>query len=163
MREILFRGQTRRYGEKVRMGDGAKIPSNWVYGGVLQGCGSHSIIYGGENADNPGEGIDKRCVYTDTLGQFTGLTDKNGKKIFEGDIIQYSIEEDHAVFVGDVRFGEFNPGGGALINTNVGFYVELVEQDGSRTYMRKDIGFWVKFRQVEVIGNIHDNPEIVKE
>ena len=60
-----------------------------------------------------------------------------------------------------MKFGEFNPDGGALHNTNVGFYVELVDQEGKRTYMRKDIGFWVKFRKVEVIGNIHDNPELL--
>ena len=104
------------------------------------------------------------CVDVDpaTVGQFTGLTDKNGKRIFEGDIIQYSIEEDQAVFVGAVKFGEFNPDGGALLNTNVGFSVEMVDQEGKRTYMRKDIGFWVKFRQVEVIGNIHDNPKLLE-
>ena len=34
MREILFRGQTRRYGEKVRL-NGEKIKSNWVYGGIF--------------------------------------------------------------------------------------------------------------------------------
>ena len=105
---------------------------------------------------------DNFLVDPDTVGQFTGLTDKNGKKIFEGDIIQYSIEEDQAVFVGAVKFGEFNPDGGALLNTNVGFYVELVDQEGKRTYMRKDIGFWVKFRGIEVIGNIHDNPELME-
>ena len=162
MREILFRGQTRKYGEYVRMGDGEKLPGNWVYGGVLQGIGNISIIYGGGNAEDPSEGLSKHCVHTDTLGQFTGLTDKNGTKIFEGDIIQYSIEEDQAVFVGAVKFGEFNPDGGALLNTNIGFYVELVDLEGKRTYMRKDIGYWVKFRGIEVIGNIHDNPELLK-
>jgi hypothetical protein len=83
MREFLFRGQTRRYGEKVRMGDGQKLPSRWVYGGVLQGAGSHSVIYGGENVDDIGEGLDKHVVYTDTLGQYTGRTDLYGEKIFE--------------------------------------------------------------------------------
>ncbi len=34
MREILFRGQTRRYGEKVYIPSGEKVPSNWAYGGI---------------------------------------------------------------------------------------------------------------------------------
>jgi uncharacterized phage protein (TIGR01671 family) len=153
MREILFRGK--------RADNGA-----WVEGAFcLKDCDEPfgdlvdrpSII----KYDPPCDGFWYR-VDPKTAGQFTGLTDKNGKKIFEGDILQYSIEEDQAVFVGAVKFGEFNPDGGALINTSVGFYVELVDQEGKRTYMRKDIGFWVKFRGVEVIGNVHDNPELLE-
>ena len=50
MREILFRGQTRKNGEKVRM-NGEKVPGNWVYGGVCQGVGDYSIIYGSDDVN----------------------------------------------------------------------------------------------------------------
>lgn len=140
MREILFRGQTRRYGEKVRM-NGKKVPGRWVYGGALQGSGNHSIIYGGENADNPGDGLDKWPVYTDTLGQYTGLKDKNGKRIFEGDIL--------------------------LLDGEDGYFKLEFDEDTARFVMIGDSvqvdfdNFWSY--EVEVIGNIHDNPELLKE
>ena len=80
-REILFRGQTRRKGEKVRI-SGEPVDSNWVYGGIFPGEGDFSIIYQAKPK------IEKFTVYSDTVGQFTGLTDKNGlTKIFEYDII----------------------------------------------------------------------------
>lgn len=90
MRAYLFRGQTRRYGEKVRMGDGMKLPSRWVYGGVLQGTGSYSIIYGSEDPkDKSSANLEKWGVYTDTLGQYTEINDKHGTFIFEGDIVSF--------------------------------------------------------------------------
>ena len=146
MRKILFRGQTRRYGEKVRVGDGAKVPSHWVYGGVGQGISSHSIIYGGENVDKVSEGLDKWVVYTDTLGQFTGLTDKNGKKIFEGDIIK--IPDDYDEYghnAGEIFEVYFCLGGFRL-----------------KPKYSKARGYWLEDDEtVEVIGNIHDNPELL--
>ena len=143
MREILFRGQTRRYGEKVRMGDGAKVPSNWVYGGILKGKGAHSIIYGGKNIDNPGEGFDKWPVYSDTVGQFTGLTDKNGKKIFEGDIVRcIATMRDGKELVGYILYDDCC------------FCVKE-----NRTANRPAMDLCDAF---EVIGNIHDNPELLK-
>lgn len=154
MREILFRGQTRRYGERVRIGDGAKVPSRWVYGGVLQGVGSHSIIYGGENENDPAEGLDKWCVYTDTLGQFTGLSDKNGKKIFEGDIIKNDFF--WPFVVGVVKFGKYNPNDMDVADYNVGFYI-----DWASDVLRNDLGSWIEKNSVEIIGNTYDNPELL--
>lgn len=138
MREILFRGQTRRYGEKVRM-NGEKVPSQWAYGGVLQGIGDFSIIYGYDNPELKGE-IQKWTVYTDTLGQYTGLTDKNGKRIFEGDIVRGrdALEKGLAVegYI-DYKYGSFCIVGDLM------------------THFR-----WMDY-EVEVIGNIYDNPELI--
>jgi hypothetical protein len=142
MREILFRGQTRKYGEKVRMGDGQKLPGHWVYGGVLQGIGSHSIIYGYENADNQSGVFDKRCVHTDTLGQFTGLTDKNGKKIFEGDILKRTNGNKYVWYV-DYKNCAF-----CANQSNCNYSCEL--------------GELLDQIELEVIGNIHDNPELLE-
>lgn len=130
MREILFRGQTRRKGEKVRM-DGTPVESNWVYGGVLQGTGDHSIIYQTE------PDIEKKVVYTDTLGQYTGLTDKNGVKIFEGDIVR----------LGGANF--------PVIFNTLGECAEFALTDGV------PFGFDYIHVPMEVVGNIYDNPELI--
>ena len=156
MREILFRGQTRRYGEKVRMGDGEKLLGKWVYGGIFPGTGDFSVIYGAETEEFTGTDIEKHTVYSDTVGQYTGLKDKNGKKIFEGDIFRYGFGEVYGVAV--VKFGEFSFGSHFDMN-QVGFYVEWAPPS---LYYRSDIGFWVKTRELEVVGNIHDNPDLLE-
>ena len=143
-RKILFRGQTRRYGEKVRMGDGFKLPSNWVYGGVLQGLGGHSIIYGGENQNNPGKDLDKHIVYTDTLGQFTGVTDNVGVNIFEDDILEYVNDDGtkaHYVVEMDVDEGAW--------------IAKWIEGDGF--FSAKAFSLLTR-----VVGNIHDKPELME-
>lgn len=140
MREILFRGQTRRYGEKVWM-NGNKVPSNWVYGGICQGKGSLSIIYGSmyDKLEAPAE---KHVIYTDTVGQYTGLRDKNGKKIFEGDILPiYEQGEEYnykVIYNGDCFML-------AMLDSEQGSYPLSIKNTIS-----------------EVIGNIHDSPELLK-
>lgn len=137
MREILFRGQTRRYGEKVRM-NGEKVKSNWVYGGIFPNNrgGDFSIIYQQEPT------IEKFTVYSDTVGQYTGLTDKNGTKIFEGDVVRYGDTAHRVVFEqrnGTAYFGlVYSP-------------LETLPFDN-----------YQDLRQIEVIGNIHDNPELLE-
>ena len=132
MREILFRGQTRKTGDKVSL-RGDKLPGKWVYGGVLQGQGDYSIIYGGDNPDN--SDVTKHTVYTDTLGQYTGFTDKAGKRIFEGDVL--AVDDGNGITqMYTVRLQK-------------GIWMVADGDDWDFLYTNQD-GL--------VIGNIHDNP-----
>ena len=137
MREFLFRGQTRRKGQKVWM-DGSPVDSNWVEGyGVCVGTGDFSVIYAGHP-------VEKFTVYTDTVGQFTGLTDKNGKKIFEGDICRNTR-------TGEIVSVKWH-------GTMAGFVWSKRKENGS-IY---DFGeLFRSYDKYEVIGNIHDNPELL--
>lgn len=153
MREILFRGQTRKYGEKVRMGDGKKLPGRWVYGGVLQGVGDYSIIYGGENENDPSESLEKWCVYTDTLGQFTGLTDKNGKKIFEGDIVKATVIQNQ--WSKTRKYTEI-----FVVAYHPKYCYFYLKREGNNLLFDGNWSYGVFID--EVVGNIHDNPELLE-
>ena len=148
MRELLFRGQTRRKGQKVWM-DGTPVDSNWVEGyGVCMGKGDFSVIYAGDH-------VEKFTVYTDTVGQFTGLTDKNGKKIFEGDILTIAKKMD---------------GMGTYYHPPIDYPVKVVVKWDMCALMWETIGdnrFFISFPdawchfECEIIGNIHDNQELL--
>lgn len=82
-------------------------------------------------------------IDADTVGQYTGMKDKNGKRIFEGDIIDFlyrSDDDDYGIVQYDVDETEF------------GFVYNLIYEGLGRHYSSKDI---------EVVGNIYDNPELL--
>lgn len=147
MKEVLFRGQTRRFGEMLMNVRADPMPSNWAYGGICQGKGDFSIIYGdlNEERENP---IDKFVVYTDTVGMYVGTKDIDDKHIFEGDIcedsmgVRFTVEwdADNTRFIGRT-VGGFN---------NAGYPVEA-----------QRIVYVGKEPRVKIIGNIYDNPELI--
>ena len=93
--------------------------------------------------------VAQTLVEQDTVGQFTGLYDKNGKEIYEGDVLRFYFNgNEYIVYVG------FNSEVGAWC---VGF-------KGSRNVGIRPLGVWLcEYKCIEVIGNIHDNPELIKE
>lgn len=141
MREILFRGK--------RIDDGA-----WVEGAFcLKDCDSPF----GEMLDRPSiikyeppcDGFWFR-VDPETVGQFTGLTDKNGKKIFEGDIVEGHC---HSQWRHDLQRCE-------IAYDRDGFEARHhVNQGNEKRYYAYKVLF---SKDVVVIGNIHDNPELVE-
>lgn len=142
MREILFRGQTRKNGEKVEMATGEKVPGHWVYGGIFPGTGDYSIIYGGETEKD----LERHVVYSETVGQYTGLKDKNGKRIFEGDVV-LDLHHHELAVKGVVTFRD----GAFGLQWNRG---KVREFSAFTSICNVDY---------KVIGNIHDNPELLEE
>jgi len=91
-----------------------------------------------------------------TICECTGMTDKTGKMIFEGDIVRDIFNPS---VVGIVKYGEYrNTFNDDEYGGHVGFYIEWKEKQDS---LRKDLMYWVK--NSEFIGNVFDNPELIGE
>ncbi len=136
MRKIEFRGKRIDNGE-------------WVYGVPFEDFDGNMLI---------GNYGSKVKVIPDTVSEFTGLEDKNGTRIFEGDIVKYVFPVDNAKpNIGEVKFSECDINSD---NYNCGFFIKW-----ENSYLPKEIGYWTNYRKnkIEVIGNIHDNPELLKE
>lgn len=142
-KEILFRGQRLDNGE-------------WVYGSLVQmlidgriaSCICPIEEVGRGNKDVPPMGIlytlneNLFIVNPDTIGQYTGLCDKNGNKIFEDDIIKHITSS----FYGIVTW-----------NSHGYFYIkEPSTNDTERDCT--SIGYMLEREDFEIIGNIHSDP-----
>lgn len=118
MREIKFRG---------------KSPSGkWVYGYAAKFAHDSVPVI----LEDTEDGIEPRKIIPETAGQFTGLHDKNGKEIYEGDIVRYDMG-------GECEVSYCISGGFA------GFDLSPAFHNGHQ------------LTDVVVIGNIHDNPELL--
>lgn len=144
MREILFRGQTRRYGEKVNIA-GEKLPSNWVYGGIFpqNDGGDFAIIYQQDPT------IEKFMVYADTVGQYTGVKDNSGIRIFEGDIIQVKFESDAELSSEPIVWYE-----------NYEVYFDDEYHNWRLRIGEYTCSLWEYDQDCVVIGNVYDSPEL---
>ena len=143
MREILFRGKWIDNGI-------------WLYGSLRQYKDGTSGI------------CDRELEHTyrvdpNTVGEYTGLTDKDGKRIFEGDILELTCTEypqDKLLF--SVHFGPYEISEEDEYDCVVGWYTKGVGKNES----------WGKYSlfadaeranlYYEVVGNIHDNPELME-
>lgn len=97
------------------------------------------------------------------LMQYTGLKDKNGKEIYEGDVLEY-IPYNKAHVHAEVRFGEFDafwPTGEHGYSPAIGFYAVIGESEYSLIQMYSTKIDGTPFETIEVIGNIHSNPELL--
>lgn len=92
-------------------------------------------------------------VDENTVCQYTGLKDKNGKEIWENDIVKYHFGEDMAA----IKFGKYQNCFDSQKACHCGFYV-----DWQGCYLRKDLGYWIEMLDdSNIIGNIFDNPELL--
>ena len=125
MREILFRAKR-------------EATNEWVYGYFVNEYDDFQIYVQPQIITRSG----REYVNENTLGQFTGLIDKNGVKIFEGDIVRYGDTIHKVVFEqrnGTAYFGlVYSP-------------IETLQ-----------FGHYQDLRQLEVIGNIYENPELIE-
>ena len=128
-REILFRGKI------IEL---CKYQGQWLEGFFGSDNGKTFITIQNEN------GLNGYFCDSKTVGQYTGLKDKNGTRIFEGDIIKVLLSGNPQP-IGVVKYG---------VTGICGFCV-MTERGYSNYVLDKSEYF-------EVIGNIHDNPELLK-
>ena len=139
MREILFRGKRTDNGEWV---EGYYIHRPTA---VCIGESNPSCIW--VPAADPDDNTKIFEVFSETVGQFTGLYDKNGRKIFEGDIVVFADFFDDKIHRGVVYW------------CDLAFWFDCTETEGDEGMYSLA---YISVNVLEVIGNTYDNPELLK-
>lgn len=125
MREILFRGKN--------------LFGKWIEGDLLQylGCGKKHIV-------RHSTGAGGQEVIASTIGEYTGLKDKNGERIFEGDIVT-------------TKFNEQNKPYAIIYDEELATFIGRDKDNFNFTTLSG-----LDNSLIEIIGNIYDNPELLK-
>lgn len=157
--EILFRGRRVDNGEWVEGG----CLSQWFGSDEnMKNCVYDSAVIGvrGERSlqtppDENGVCLLQMLVYEvdpSTVGQFTGLLDRNGTKIFKGDRVKvFNRSGTEPEFTGVITYGII-PQKCSLQEKHVGFYIDFEDE-----WWRSDIAYWLQESdRCEIIGTIHD-------
>lgn len=119
----------------------------------------HCIFTGVEFWDKLSGETALECYKIDpsTLGECTGLTDKNGKLAFESDLVR----DNSNGAIGVIKYGEYRqPFNDDESTKHIGFYIDWLEKT-VKLFLRVDLGYWLPL--VEIVGNIHDNPELLQK
>lgn len=144
MRKIKFRGKTLSgewvYGSLIKLDIGYIILTNEVTVTSNESDERNAVIFSADEI---------AAVNPETVGQFTGLLDKNGTEVYEGDVVRFTYtyeKRGYYTIVSNTYIG--------IITLNK-FYHSCI-MNGKDEYHIENI------RNGEVIGNIHDNPELLK-
>ena len=139
-REILFRGK--------------KSNGRWVYGSlVVSGNISPAIYY--NVSKGVADVLDWCYVKPDTIGQYTGLKDKNRVKIFDGDIVRFSYITDGIKPIEIECLAK-------VVFEDGSFMIKCVKGHVHNSMQRALFAMDYFNIKVEVVGNITDNPELMK-
>ena len=142
MRKILFRGKRTDNGEWIE-GYYATQSNHACFANELK---HQHFIFKDVFLDFNLGGLQKFEVIPETVGQYTGKTDKNGKNIFEGDIVYCKSRLDNAIRVVIFECGQFR----------------MVLSENYRSYQTNSGFYDINCFDKEVIGNIYDNPELLE-